>query len=874
MLARCAQRTRRAARLAALLPFFCLAARGAISNFSPTNGQPGTVLTVNGSDFTGATNFLFNGAAPAYADFEILSASQMLVVVPVGATTGSLSVVVGGVTSSSEATFTVAPTITGFTPTTGAYPTSVTIFGANFVNGGTTVSFTGASPVPGDVTSEEGDQVVATVPVNAAAGPITVTTTSGFSAVSTNIFLAGSMVDVTGFSPAFATNPSSVTVYGDNFVVGGTTVKFGGLTSSSVTVVATTELQAEVPVAATNCLITVSTAGGTGRSTNTFLTGSSPFITGFSPVLGPSNTLVLIEGYNLNYPIVTGVEFGAISVKTNDLAVWNPTQIQAPVPGGASNAPITVLSSKGNYTTSSNFLSSTGPFITGFSPVGGAIATPVTITGFNFTHATNVKFGAGSVAVTAGSDSELQATVPADATTGPIEVSTGLASSTTSSNFTVTGDAPVISSFSPASGVQGMTVTIQGDFSDLPATGGVTFNGAAATYPLTSFNQVQAVVPAAATSGPIGVSNRLGGKTASSALFYLQPWITTFSPAKAVANSTLTITGRNLTNASALAVNGVPWNFTGTAAQITATVPTNATSGPMTLTAPGGVFITTNIFAVLPQISSFSPPLGPTNTLVTINGVSLFDVTNVQFNGISAAPVFVTNNQVRARVPPGATTGLISVFTQYGGAVSAGSFIVTQPSLVVLTKTPSSQLLRPGADVTYTLTVTNQGPSIVTGLTVTDPIPPFLSYVSASSTLGACSYGDGVVTNNVGVLSNNTALTLTIVEQSFTNGAFTNFASLYFLEGNLVPADNSASAIVYYLSAAQQTLNIQLLAAPSSVLLSWTNSGVPFLLQSNNDLALPSSWQTFSPAIVVVGGQNYVTNNAVGEPAFFRLTTP
>jgi hypothetical protein len=131
-----------------------------------------------------------------------------------------------------------------------------------------------------------------------------------------------------------------------------------------------------------------------------------------------------------------------------------------------------------------------------------------------------------------------------------------------------------------------------------------------------------------------------------------------------------------------------------------------------------------------------------------------------------------------------------------------------------------------------------------------------------------------VVTNNVGILTNNTGLTLTIVEQGFTSGAFTNIASLNFLEGNLNPADNSAYAIVYYLSAAQQTLSIQPLAAPSRVLLSWTNSGVPFLLQSNNDLTQPASWRTFAPATALVGGRYYATNSATGGPAFYRLATP
>jgi uncharacterized repeat protein (TIGR01451 family) len=318
----------------------------------------------------------------------------------------------------------------------------------------------------------------------------------------------------------------------------------------------------------------------------------------------------------------------------------------------------------------------------------------------------------------------------------------------------------------------------------------------------------------------------------------------------------------------------VAWNFTNLAGQIIATVPTNATTGLMTLTAPGGVFIDPNAFAVLPNIDGFSPALGPTNTLVTISGTSLFNVTNVQFNGVSAAPTFVTSNQVEALVPPGATTGPISVFTKDGGGVSANVFTVTQPSLLLLTKTASAVLLAPGSNVTYTLTVTNEGPSIVTGLSITDPLPSGLSYLSASSTLGVCSVNNSVVTCNVGILTNNTGLTVTIIGIDTNSGALTNRASLSFAEGNLNPQDNASSAAVYYLTPAQQALSITPLAASSRVLLSWPASGFPFVLEYSAALGQAAIWQTNNTIPSIAGGQNYVTNTAAGPPSFFRLIAP
>ena len=269
--------------------------------------------------------------------------------------------------------------------------------------------------------------------------------------------------------------------------------------------------------------------------------------------------------------------FAGVTV-TSGLTVHTDTQIQLPVPSGASNGPITVVSPHGSFTTSSNFLTSPGPVIMDFNPAAGAIGSTVTLDGFNFTGATSVKFGGKSVgSFTVTQDNQLQVAVPTGATNAPISISRPSGTFTTSSNFIVTGAGPIITGFTPATGAQGMTVTISGSFASLT---NVQFNGVTASFtPLTSYNQVQAVVPATATTGPISLLNS-GGTTASSALFYLQPWITNFSPSSGIVNTTVTITGRNLTNASSLLVAGVPWSFTGNATQIVATVPTNAATGP------------------------------------------------------------------------------------------------------------------------------------------------------------------------------------------------------------------------------------------------------------------------------------------------------
>ena len=66
-------------------------------------------------------------------------------------------------------------------------------------------------------------------------------------------------------------------------------------------------------------------------------------------------------------------------------------------------------------------------------------------------------------------------------------------------------------------------------------------------------------------------------------------------------------------------------------------------------------------------------------TLVTINGVSLTQTSQVTFGGVKATTFKVkSDTQVTATVPTGAKTGHIVISTLGGTATSSGIFTVTQ----------------------------------------------------------------------------------------------------------------------------------------------------------------------------------------------------
>ena len=147
----------------------------------PTSGVLGAPVTILGANLTGATSVSFNGTA---APFTVVSDTEITTTVPAGATTGKVKVVTPSGTLLSDLNFGVAPSISGFSPTSGPAGTSVLITGQSFA-GVTRVAFGNFKATSFSVKSST--QIIATVPRTAKTGKITVTTTGG-TAISAGAF--------------------------------------------------------------------------------------------------------------------------------------------------------------------------------------------------------------------------------------------------------------------------------------------------------------------------------------------------------------------------------------------------------------------------------------------------------------------------------------------------------------------------------------------------------------------------------------------------------------------------------------------------------------------------------------------------------------
>ncbi len=154
--------------------------------------------------------------------------------------------------------------------------------------------------------------------------------------------------------------------------------------------------------------------------------------------------------------------------------------------------------------------------------------------------------------------------------------------------------------------------------------------------------------------------------------------ISAFTPSTAKANTSVTISGSGFKNVSAVRFNGVSASYkVVSATSITATVPTSATSGPLTVVTSAGTGVSVTSFLILPTITSFSPTSGKAGTSVTLSGYNFTGATSVRFNGVAAPFAVSSALKIVTTVPSGATTGLISVTTAGGTGSAAKAFTVT-----------------------------------------------------------------------------------------------------------------------------------------------------------------------------------------------------
>jgi hypothetical protein len=332
---------------------------------------------------------------------------------------------------------------------------------------------------------------------------------------------------VTAVSPTSgpAAGGSTTTIAGTGFT-GATGVNFGGTAAGSFTVNSSTSITAVSPPANAGAVdVTVTNIGGTSApsASDQFTFVAAPSVSSLSPNTGPvgGGTAVTIMG--ANFTDATQVTFDGTPA---GFWVNSDTSITAisPAAESADTVYVRVTTVGGRSATSASARFSytvSDPSVTGISPSAGPVGggTWVTITGANFTGATEVDFGGIAADFVVDSDTSITAVSPA-AGAGTVDVTVTTAGRTSSPSvadqFTFVA-APSVSSVDPNAGPVdgGTSVTITG--AGFTGATEVDFGGIAAGFVVNSDTSITAVSPAA-SAGTVDVTvTTFGGTSAASA---------------------------------------------------------------------------------------------------------------------------------------------------------------------------------------------------------------------------------------------------------------------------------------------------------------------------------------------------------------------
>ncbi len=564
-----------------------------IRSFTPEVASVGTLVIIDGGDFTGVTNVLFNGQ-PA-TGFAITAQNQVQAQIPATATTGPIKVQTpGGEAVSTNNLITGAgPIITGFSPAAGPVGKRVTITGTGFT-GLNSVHFNTNAAISGGVTSDT--LAFADVPAGATTGPIKFTKGTNVFITSSN-FIVGAFPIITNFTPGNGTAGTQITIQGEN-LLSVTSVRFGSIPASFFQATADNLMFANVPANATNAPIYLANSSFTNASSTVFIVnGAAPTIVDFTPKSGPPGAIVTLYGYGFSG--MSSVTLNGQAVAATVTSVSGTNQISATLPGDASTGTFAVTTPGGTGTSTNSFY--VWPHIASFGPVKTTALSSLVLTGANFTATMEVRIGEVVVPpqfVNVENNNRLSLFVPEETVTGPITIKTPAGLMTTITNF---GMLPKINALTPDRGRAGDAVSISGSgFFNVTS---VKFNGVTAAFTNNSVNLITATVPAGVSPGAVEVITG-EGTAVSAQTFLVFPTVTDFSPKKGPYGTAVVLQGIDFLGVTNITLSAVNVPFTvDSATQITATIPV-AMSGNLRLYNPAGIMQVSEVFTVQPQMQA------------------------------------------------------------------------------------------------------------------------------------------------------------------------------------------------------------------------------------------------------------------------------
>jgi len=327
------------------------------------------------------------------------------------------------------------------------------------------------------------------------------------------IILTGSDPERSALTFAVVTNPTHGTLTGTAPNLTYTpSINYNG--SDSFTFKVNDGAMDSLPATVSLTVNPVNDAPVAGNDTYTMQTYLS-FTTPAPGVLGNDTD---VDSPTLSAVLVSGPSHGNLSLASNGSFTYNPLPTFAGTDSFTYRATDgSLFSNVATVNLTVNLMPNCSLEITSFSPNSGPVGTQVTLIGGNFTDLTTVRFNGVLASFTVLSPTQIQATVPAGATTGRIFLANANCNGSTVEAFTIISSAPVITFFTPTSGPAGLEVTITG--SNFTGATAVRFNGVSAAFTVVSGTQIRTTVPSGATYGPLSVTNAAGTGNSGTMMF-------------------------------------------------------------------------------------------------------------------------------------------------------------------------------------------------------------------------------------------------------------------------------------------------------------------------------------------------------------------
>ena len=278
-----------------------------------------------------------------------------------------------------------------------------------------------------------------------------------------------------------------------------------------------------------------------------------------------------------------------------------------------------------------------------------------------------------------------------------------------------------------------------------------------------------------------------------------------------------------------------------------------------------GVFLTNPLPAGATFISATSSP-GTTNLSP---GLVIFNIGSLANNATATATLTV-RFAIPGEVTNSATVGASSADPSTANNSAAVTTVLSAASDLAVSQIVAPTSAFVSSNITFSVTVTNRGPSLAGNVMITDTLPAGFTLVSAQWNQGSWAQNqDGVLVFTANSLANGASATASIVARPFINGVFTNIASVSG-GGDLITSNNTTTATVTINDNPSVPL-LRITRTEDFVVLSWSINAQNFFLQAKADLSTNSVWTDVTNTPVQVGNRWHVTNSISGGLKYYRL---